>query len=98
MAKHQSFITPLNILDFNKLTVRGIKPPGLEHRKAFSNLSLKFRDFWITWDIFCPCARDSTPMKLFQTLVVSFFTTFLPSAAQMHQQEMLKSMMMQLRL
>lgn len=38
------------------------------------------------------------PAKLFQTLVVSFFTTFSPSVTQIYQQKMLKSMMMQLRL
>lgn len=38
------------------------------------------------------------PAKSFQTLVVSLFTTFSPSVAQIYQQKMLKSMMMQLRL
>lgn len=38
------------------------------------------------------------PAKLFQTLVVSLLTTFSPSVAQIYQEKMLKSMMMQLRL
>lgn len=42
--------------------------------------------------------ETAQPVKLFQTLVVSFSTTFSPSVAQIYQQKMLKSMMMQLRL